>query len=520
MLVALSIQPRDRLVSSTAFHLLGFLAYALVFGLIYAQSPLYTSNQNQYFLHGLAQAGVGWLERDWLANTLDPTPVFSGLIRLTYQLFITEVLFYAYYAVLMAFYLVSVLGIVRQLFGFQDRAGMFVFLAIFLLTHSAALRFFLSRTLGDEWTFLFEGGIANQRLLGQVFQPSTFGVFLVLSIYLFMMKKEFLAVGAQAIAVFFHPTYLLSTALLTLAYLWAMYREAGQLQKTIRVAFLALVLVLPMIGYVYWTFGSSPPEIAAAARDILVNIRIPHHALLATWFNLTTVVQLALLGAALFLARQSRLFHVMLVTTGLALLLTLLQAASGNAALALLFPWRISVILIPLATSIIFAKLVSWGMVRFRPLSDSQHNMVLMFSLALILVLALVGITRFRLELERKTNAPERELMAYVAKNKAAEDLYLIPIKMQDFRLATGAPVYVEFKSIPYRDAEVLEWHRRVGQATRFYSGKAPDCTILEGMVEIEGVTQVVLKNPIHAICPGMVQEYEDAQYAIYRVAR
>lgn len=35
------------------------LLWGIVFALAYAQSPLYTSNQNQYFLHGLAQAGYG-----------------------------------------------------------------------------------------------------------------------------------------------------------------------------------------------------------------------------------------------------------------------------------------------------------------------------------------------------------------------------------------------------------------------------------------------------------------------------
>ena len=53
----------------------GFLLVACVFSLAYGQAPLYYSNQNQYFLHGLAQAGVGHLHEDWLANTVDPTPV-------------------------------------------------------------------------------------------------------------------------------------------------------------------------------------------------------------------------------------------------------------------------------------------------------------------------------------------------------------------------------------------------------------------------------------------------------------
>jgi hypothetical protein len=54
--------------------------WTILFGLAYTQAPLYYSNQNQYFLHGISQAGVGGLERDWLSNTADPTPVFRRLL--------------------------------------------------------------------------------------------------------------------------------------------------------------------------------------------------------------------------------------------------------------------------------------------------------------------------------------------------------------------------------------------------------------------------------------------------------
>ena len=83
--------------------LLRFLGLTVLFAIAYAQSPLYTSNQNQYFLHGLAAAGHGTLTADWLANTLDPTPLFSLLVRLTHPL---SGLFYIYYALLMGVYLV------------------------------------------------------------------------------------------------------------------------------------------------------------------------------------------------------------------------------------------------------------------------------------------------------------------------------------------------------------------------------------------------------------------------------
>src|SRR5438105_2669284 len=59
------------------------LVIAAAFVAAYGQAPLYYSNQNQYFLHGLAQAGHGFLGDDWLARSLDPTPVFTALVAFT-----------------------------------------------------------------------------------------------------------------------------------------------------------------------------------------------------------------------------------------------------------------------------------------------------------------------------------------------------------------------------------------------------------------------------------------------------
>ena len=70
-------QPNRVLIRNLVF----IVIWVFVFTIAYAQSPLYTSNQNQYFLQGMANAGFGHLSEDWLANTLDPTPVFSKFIE-------------------------------------------------------------------------------------------------------------------------------------------------------------------------------------------------------------------------------------------------------------------------------------------------------------------------------------------------------------------------------------------------------------------------------------------------------
>ena len=83
---------------------------AALFALAYCQAPLYYSNQNQYFLHGLANAEEGLLHEDWLANTSDPTPVFSALVEIT-ALALHPWFFYAYYGVLFGVYAAAMLGL-------------------------------------------------------------------------------------------------------------------------------------------------------------------------------------------------------------------------------------------------------------------------------------------------------------------------------------------------------------------------------------------------------------------------
>src|SRR5262245_43371058 len=82
---------------------LSCLFWAFGFGLSYTQVPLYYSNQNQYFLHGLAQSDRGLLKEDWLANTADPTPVFTRVVELTNR-YLHEAFFYLYYLLLLGIY--------------------------------------------------------------------------------------------------------------------------------------------------------------------------------------------------------------------------------------------------------------------------------------------------------------------------------------------------------------------------------------------------------------------------------
>ena len=179
---------------------LRFLFWSVVFGLAYAQAPLYYSNQNQYFLHGLARAGWGHLDRDWLANTADPTPVFSAMVEVSYRWFPEEI-FHVYYLLIFGLYLWSMVELFKHLAG--DAANpttRLVFITLLTLIHSAALRWASAQLTGVDYPWYGQAGVAGQYVLGAMFQPSVFGVLLIASIAVFVRGRPILAIVLSSVA--------------------------------------------------------------------------------------------------------------------------------------------------------------------------------------------------------------------------------------------------------------------------------------------------------------------------------
>jgi hypothetical protein len=500
------------------------LGWTIAFGLAYAQAPLFTSNQNQYFLHGLARAGYGLLRQDWLANTVDPTPVFSLLVELTYR-WLPLGAFYLWTFLLFGVYIYSLDGLASDVFHLQDDPVKHrLFLALFVAAHAALARFILQRILGDSWTYVLEGGLAGQRLLGSVIEPSMFGVFLLLSIYLFHRGKRAVSVVCAVAAATMHPTYLLSAGLLTIAYALVSFlgKERGW---AVGIPALALILVIPILYYAASNFVTASPANLAQAQDILVQERIPHHTLIQVWWNASAVVQIFVVAAGIALVRKTRLFTVMIVCAASTLGLTVVQLVTGSESLALIFPWRPSTFLVPLGTTLVLGYLVegAWRKADLGSYAQRRWRDLLgRASISLVLLAALAGMAKFWIDQAQKAADPAREMMAYVGQSKAPGDVYMIPPYLQDFRLETGAPILVDFKSIPYRAKEVIAWYDRLLLTRTFYRDRPADisCRGLRDASTRYGVTHVVLAQAqFGASCGPWVERYRDSNFAVYELA-
>ncbi len=542
-------------------HTFVWLGWSLVFGLAYTQAPLYYSNQNQYFLHGLAQAGRGFLSDDWLANTRDPTPIFSAFVAMVSGFF-DERLFYVTYLAFLGIYFVSLMRIAESIKipvgnvsarstpiadapgSPNDRPVLLTVATLLVVMHSGILRLASAHTLGVDYPWYFQAGVAGQYLLGFGLQPSAFGVLLLASLALFLRDYPWAAVTLACLAAVLHATYLLAAGMLVFSYLILLAR-AGRWRHALLLGCWALLLTTPVVIYNWFCFGPSDPTTFAEAQSILAHVRIPHHAEPERWFDGIAAAQIGWMVLGMLLVRGTTLFFIMLMILGLSAAGTIAQIVTGSATLALLFPWRTSTLLAPLATTIIVTRSVNaagHGLSRLRP-------WVLELACGLTLgICAVGGIAIMFFGWGYRTSPEELPLLEFVKTHKQRGDVYLLPVELpsaprgarstnftpaprrgegkliaidlQRFRLETGAPIYVDFKSIPYKDSEVLEWHRRLWLALGIYRRMSDNDPALVQELDQEGITHIVVPADREVRRERLSLEYEDAAYRLYRVRR
>jgi hypothetical protein len=233
-------------------------------------------------------------------------------------------------------------------------------------------------------------------------------------------------------------------------------------------------------------------------------------------------------------------FVPLAVTAAGGVVLTLVVTAVPNPSLALLFPWRVSALLVPVATLALAARLVAR-----RPVGR-RAGWVAAVTVA---TLAGAGVAVMASRVGYAMNTAEEPLLDYVRTHAGPGDVVLIParvpavgtgrgsvstsftppprprpgsnlipVDLQRFRLATGMPIYVDFKSVPYADAEVLEWYRRVRQVEAWYAAHDWDAAGLRDEFRRAGITLVVAPADKPPRASFLEPVYADEAYRLYRV--
>lgn len=516
------------------------VAAAVLFAVAHTQPPGVYSNQNQYLLHGLADAGDGDLAADWLANTRDPTPVFTAGVATAYRVGGLAPLHAAFFALLVGYFL-SVWAVAAALPFFpRTPAGRTAVAAGLIAVHAAILRVASVRAVGTDYPWYAQAGVANQYLLGPGIQPSAFGVLLLTALAAFARDRPRLAGGLAAAACGFHSTYLLPAGLLVAGMIVALLKQ-GRTRDAVGTGAVALVGVAPVIAFIIVRFGPTSAAEFAEAQRVIAWVRIPHHADVNRWLDPVAGLQLAGIFAGIVAFRRTPLFPVLAVAAAGGFVLAVVQLATGDATLALTFPWRISAVLVPVATA---AAVVGIARVAERGLPA----VVVRTGAGLTVLAAVVGAGVVYAEgWGYQQTAAEDGLIRDVARTRRPGDVYLLPagfpkppagrgtgsmtfvpvapsdrpaiFELQRFRLGTGAACYVDFKSIPYRDAEVLDWHRRVTRAAAWYAVADWDAGVADE-VAAAGVTHVVVPAGSPVRSQRFVPVIDGPAYRVVRLER
>lgn len=438
----------------------------------------YQGNQNTYLLHAVADLG-GPLRADRVVRSPDPTPVFTAVARAALEVTGGPVGLYVLWVAAAALFFWALWWAASPLLG--ERRALAVWTgAMALLTAPLLGQVVSSFTDAHLGGFTAPGallgGVAEQYALGLYLQPSVAGVLLVgAAVATVRHRSDPRWVASLFLAGVIHPTYLVTG--------WVVAGGVALAQAAVRTGWrdraraLATVVAVGLVASVPGALANLGPlraargPGAAQADEILAVHRLPHHADPGRWLEpATLVVIVVVLALLLWVRRRSEgdvraLAEAMLATALLAGMLTVPAAVLDDPSLRLLFPWRASIVVVPIAFSL------AVGMVARRVPSAA------VVALAVVVPLALAGVVRTA-DSVRHPVTEDRLVAAIRAHPPAGEGL--IPVGQEDVRLNAGHPVYADFKNHPLAPAAVIAWWDRYREAAAAQGDPAALCALVE----------------------------------------
>jgi len=478
---------------------------ALSFGLTSSLIQPFFSNQNTYLLHAAGHSGrYPSLETDWLLNTIDPVPVFTGLV--------TPILEYGGLGGLIAFN--AVVGVLF-LIGLVECGTRLARSRIPLDE-----RWRVAATVAGAWLVcpttwrmaIFEG-VAEQYVYRGFLQPSNAGVALVWAVATCYSGYPRVAALLGGLAILLHGTYLVPFACIAVGFLLC---PTSSKRRRLEGLGLSVAIATAVLGYSAYCFAPTDAETFQEATRILVNERIPHHANPRVWMRPLVLIQGGLFLLGVWLCER-RFARPLLVTAGLGCCLTVAVVALPTMrSLALAFPWRVFSVLVPIASTVILTHLVHVGSSRAR-------------GFGVVVIVAFFTVTGVKLLTGiRSLGSPPAESVALARilssqwwTNDQHGTTCLVDPDWDKVRLNGEIPIFVDHKSHPYRDVEIIQWWRRLHLARGFYSGSEEDrCHVLSEILAEDPTVRWILTPPgVGVACPGVELLKHDDRGEIYRIS-
>ena len=468
-----------------------FAATGLLLALGHALGRPFISNQNHYLVPAMAER-IPRLREDWFASTPDPYPFFSWIAGVSFDLAGPDGL----RIVAFASALIGIwgIGLISAAINPTQHASVPIVVMIVVggllnphmdgVFKTALAALYPIPLVGDvaEWLAVpianpFHG-LAGQYSVSTIgyLQPSSAGVLLLpaLAFYLWGLRLRdshtqrsmwlFIAASAlTALASAVHPTYMVTAMMgLGVAGLLDAYRTRKwrRLSWYIGVAAVVLVCALAANPALVGVASSAADDSEALHRFAFENI--PFHTL---WFEWPThdVMRILVIMAGALMAVKTRsgsfLGLWLISTLGIGLVSAAIVAQTYWTTLALLFPWRISVVLLPVAWTVLVTVGVAYVRERLPQRVAPGWTWV-------CVALALIGLSAIALRVQVE-NAQRLSPRDYDAATRAViqaspPGVGFTPLGSTHVRLNAAVPVYVESNSPPYAGQSLIEWWRRI----------------------------------------------------------
>jgi Domain of unknown function (DUF6798) len=448
----------------------------------------YLSNQNTYLLHAVGPS-LSSLRDDWVLHTTDPFPAFTAVARLANGRVGFAVESYALaVAAFTGLYLIA-----STLLRTAPRVVQRVVPSLAVLSFIPAC-YLIPHALVPalSWWHPFSG-LGGQYLMSMpsMFQASDCGALLLLSAGIAVWAVTSrprrplwcVAAGLAVATCVLHPTYLAPFAIALLGFAIAdvaISRTPRRFAWYAGAGFAAVTAVVATNPVVRNSLSDNDDQ----TQRYLAFERIPHHTLVSQWdFHDAFLPILILAGAGLtvVLTRAwwaATMLTVCLTVAGAAVLIV---EVTRSAALAMMFPWRITVCLVPVAT----LTAVVWLL---RLIAERLTNAsAVLLPVAACLSLICVGVGTF---LTVRAPDPASDLAVQAVRVAQPSGVGLIPLEERNVRLNAPAAVYVDWKSHPYLSADLVEWQRRIAAV----EAAATDDGVFCRLIQQERITWVMLR--------------------------
>ena len=468
-----------------------YLILSILFAITIQQFPFFKGN-SLHLLHAIKDFDTNKLQNDWIANQTNHLPIFTYLNNIILQVFPVNILHIVHLSLLVICPFFIFLICKSEFQNLNRTSHVFIWFSIFIFIY-------------HEHSFF--GGLAGQDIINEGYQPASFGVLFYCGIYSFLIRKYFYAVFFICLSASFHPSYVIHSGFLLVGF-FTYFFSVKEYKLLFKVLATYIILILPITIYIILNFLLIDKELTSAGKLILLE-RIPHHALIENWFSYKDIISILIYAISLFMIRKNKkIFLPLLIFGFLSILFSMIQFLSQNQSLALAFPWRASIFLIPLSSMIIISFFINKFL-------SKKINFNKFGVLLFLIIFSFFFVKNHFLKNNNQNFYAKLELTKEISKNYNLIQRILIPVDLAHIRMNSGLPIFIDWKHHAFKYNELIIWKKRLNLANQFYetSDFANQKIILNDINQIEKISHILInKNELKKDCNNLI---EHKKYAL-----